>query len=167
MCSQPGAGDVRNTAPGYLRLVSDLASTTVALPDVELACLTSPSIDDRDRPLVVCMHGFPDSAYSWRHLMPALDGAGFRVVTPFIRGYAPSSVSTSGAYQTGASSIDACAIHDHFGGDARAALVGHDWGAPIVYGAASLEPERWSKLVAMAVQVGKSRLIDNALIELA
>ena len=150
------AGDVRNRSPRYLRLVSAFVNHTVALSDVELTCLTSPSIADHDRPLVVCMHGFPDSAHSWRHLMPALEGAGFRVVAPFIRGYAPSTVSNSGAYETGESAMDACALHEHFGGDERAVLIGHDWGAPIVYGAASLEPERWAKVVAMAVPPGGS-----------
>jgi len=128
--------------------------TVVDLDDVELHCLTSPSIDDHDRPLVVCMHGFPDSAHTWRHLMRALDDAGYRVVAPFIRGYAPSSESKSGAYQTGASSMDACALHQHFDGDDRAVLIGHDWGASIVYGAASLEPDRWSRVIAMAVPPG-------------
>ncbi len=128
----------------------------VDLGDVQLHCMTSQSIDDHDRPLVVCMHGFPDSAHSWRHLVPALDDTGFRVVAPFIRGYAPSTVSTSGAYQTGASAIDACALHEHFGGDGRAVLIGHDWGASIVYGAASHEPDRWAKVVAMAVPPGGS-----------
>jgi len=74
-----------------------------------------------------------------------------RAVAPFLRGYAPSSVSASGAYQTGASALDAIALHEHFGGDERAALVGHDWGASIVYGAASHAPDRFAKVVAIAV----------------
>lgn len=136
--------------------MSLVADCTVALPDVDLACSTSPSIADHSRPLAICLHGFPDSASSWRHLMPALEDAGFRVVAPFLRGYAPSTVARSGAYQVGASSIDACALHEHFGGDERAVLIGHDWGASIVYGAASLEPGRWAKVVAMAVPPGGS-----------
>jgi len=147
-------GDVRNKPPSYLQLVSAFANTTVALSDVSLTCLTSPSIADRNRPLAVCAHGFPDSAHSWRHLMPALEDAGFRVVAPFLRGYAPSTVSRSGAYQTVASSLDFGALHEHFGGDERAILIGHDWGAPIVYGAASIEPDRWAKVVGMAVPPG-------------
>jgi pimeloyl-ACP methyl ester carboxylesterase len=126
----------------------------VTLADVELACLTSPSIDDTDRPLVVCAHGFPDSAHTWRHLMPALDDAGFRAVAPFLRGYAPSTTARSGAYQTGASARDLIGLHEHFGGDERAAVIGHDWGAPIAYGAASHEPQRWAKVVGMAVPPG-------------
>lgn len=132
------------------------ALVSVTLDDVELQCLTSASIDDTDRPLVVCLHGFPDSAHTWRHLMPALDDAGMRVVAPFLRGYAPSSVSASGAYQTGASALDAIALHQHFGGDERAVLVGHDWGASIVYGAATHAADRWAKVVALAVPPGGS-----------
>lgn len=128
--------------------------TTVTLDDVELACETSASIDDVDRPLVVCLHGFPDSAKSWRHLMPALEDAGFRVAAPYLRGYAPSTTASTGAYQTGASAVDATRLHEHFGGDGRAVVIGHDWGAPITYGAASHEPERWSKVVGMAVPPG-------------
>ncbi len=162
MCFQTVAGDVGNSRSQYLRAVSanapvtvtSTSTSTVELPDVELSCITSSSIDDHDRPLVVCLHGFPDTAHTWRHLLPALDDAGFRAVAPHLRGYAPSSLSAWGAYQTGASSIDACLLHEHFGGDGRAVLVGHDWGAPIVYGAASFEPERWSKVVAMAVPPG-------------
>jgi pimeloyl-ACP methyl ester carboxylesterase len=121
---------------------------------VELCCLTSASIADRDRPLVVCLHGFPDSAHSWRHLLPALDAAGFRAVAPFLRGYAPSAIPADGRYQTGASSLDAIGVHQHFAGDGRAVIIGHDWGAPIAYGAASFEPDRWSKVVGMAVPPG-------------
>jgi len=120
----------------------------------ELACLTTETIDEADRPLAICLHGFPDSAHTWRHLRPALDDAGFRAVAPFLRGYAPSDLPGDGRYQTGASALDVLALHDHFGGDGRAVVIGHDWGAPIAYGAASFEPQRWSKVVGMAVPPG-------------
>ncbi|MGA7757633.1 MAG: alpha/beta hydrolase [Ilumatobacteraceae bacterium] len=129
-------------------------SVAVVLDDVNLTCLTSASIDDTARPLAVCMHGFPDSAHSWRHLSGALEVAGWRVAAPFLRGYAPSGLSASGSYQAGASSMDAIALHDRFGGDDRAVIIGHDWGAPIAYGAASHAPERWAKVVGMAVPPG-------------
>lgn len=41
-------------------------------------------------PLALCLHGFPDAAYTWRHLLPVLAGAGFHAVAPFMRGYAPT-----------------------------------------------------------------------------
>ena len=121
---------------------------------VGIECLVSDSIDDTERPLVVCVHGFPDSAHTWRHLVPELDAAGFRVVAPFLRGYAPSDVPADGCVQTGASTLDVIAIHDALGGDERSVLIGHDWGAPIVYGAAAHAPERWSKVVGLAVPPG-------------
>lgn len=118
---------------------------------VGIECIVSDSIDDSARPLVVCAHGFPDTAHTWRHLMPALDDAGFRVAAPFLRGYAPSDVPADGCVQTGASAMDLIAIHEAFEADDRAVLVGHDWGASIVYSAAGFAPERWSKVVALAV----------------
>lgn len=104
-----------------------------------------------DGPLALCLHGFPDSAWGWRHLLPALAGAGFRAVAPFLRGYAPTEVPADGVYQTGALAADAVALHEALGGDADAVLLGHDWGAMATYGAASLEPGRWRRVVGMAV----------------
>jgi pimeloyl-ACP methyl ester carboxylesterase len=105
-------------------------------------------------PLALCLHGFPDSARTWRHLLPRLADAGFRAVAPFMRGYAPTSVPTDGFFQTGALSADANALHDVLGGDADAVLIGHDWGAPAVYGAAASAADRWSSVVGMAVPPG-------------
>jgi pimeloyl-ACP methyl ester carboxylesterase len=105
-------------------------------------------------PLALCLHGFPDSAHTYRHLLPALADAGFRAVAPFMRGYAPTQVPQSADYQTGALALDACALHDALGGGEPAVIIGHDWGAAATAGAASYEPERWSKVVTMAVPPG-------------
>ena len=105
-------------------------------------------------PLALCLHGFPDSPHSWRHLLPALADAGFRAVAPFTRGYAPTSLAPDGVYQTGALSADANALHDALGGDSDAVLIGHDWGAPSVYGAAASAPDKWRRVVGMAVPPG-------------
>ena len=102
-------------------------------------------------PLALCLHGFPDTAHSWRHLLPELARAGFRAVAPFMRGYAPTSIAPNGAYQTAALATDANALHEALGGDSRAVIIGHDWGAPATYGAAILEPARWSRVVGMSV----------------
>ena len=104
-----------------------------------------------DGPLALCLHGFPDTAHSYRHLLPALAGAGYRAVAPWMRGYAPTGVPADGAYQQGALGADACALHDALGADGRAVLVGHDWGAFAAHCAAPLEPERWRRVVTMAV----------------
>src|SRR5438034_8401767 len=89
-----------------------------------------------DGPLALCLHGFPDSAYSWRHLLPALAGAGFHAVAPFMRGYAPTEVPADGCYVPGALTADALALHEALDGDEDAVLIGHDWGAAAAYGAA-------------------------------
>jgi pimeloyl-ACP methyl ester carboxylesterase len=102
-------------------------------------------------PLALCLHGFPDSAHTWRHLLPALADAGFHAVAPFLRGYAPTAVPADGRYQTGALGLDACALHEALGGDGSAVLIGHDWGAMATYVAGNHEPERWRRLVTMAV----------------
>jgi pimeloyl-ACP methyl ester carboxylesterase len=86
--------------------------------------------------------------------MPRLAQAGFRAVAPFSRGYAPTDVPEDGLYQAGALARDADALHQALGGDRRAVIIGHDWGAQAAYGAAVLAPERWRKVVAMAVPVG-------------
>jgi len=104
-------------------------------------------------PLALCLHGFPDTAHTYRHLVPRLAAAGFRAVAPFSRGYAPTDIPDDGLYQTGALVKDANALHQALGGDGRAVIIGHDWGAQAAYGAAGLAPERWRKVVAMAVPV--------------
>jgi len=102
-------------------------------------------------PLALCLHGFPDAAYTWRHLLPALAGAGFHAVAPFMRGYAPTAIPADGAYHLGALVADAVALHEVLGGDANAVLIGHDWGAEAAYGAAAFAPGRWRRLVTLAV----------------
>ncbi|MDQ1396822.1 MAG: hypothetical protein QOG64_2081 [Acidimicrobiaceae bacterium] len=104
-----------------------------------------------DGPLALCLHGFPDSAWTWRYLLPGLAEAGYHAVAPFMRGYAPTEVPADGAYQTGALVRDACALHEALGGDGRAVLIGHDWGALAAYGAAAFAPERWRRVVTGAV----------------
>jgi pimeloyl-ACP methyl ester carboxylesterase len=102
-------------------------------------------------PLALCLHGFPDSAHTWRHLLPELAGMGFHAVAPFMRGYAPSALAADGCYQLGALVADAVALHGALDGDERAILIGHDWGAEAAYGAAAIAPDRWRRLVTIAV----------------
>ena len=102
-------------------------------------------------PLALCLHGFPDSAHTWRHLLPALAGAGFHAVAPFMRGYAPTAVPDDGRYGIGALVADAVALHQTLDGDGDAVLIGHDWGAEAAYGAAAFAPERWRRVVTLGV----------------
>lgn len=105
-------------------------------------------------PLALCLHGFPDTAWTWRHLLPELAAAGYRAVAPWLRGYAPTSLDAQGRYQNGASVADVAALHAQLGAEGDAVLIGHDWGARIATGAAVHEPDCWSKVVTMAVPPG-------------
>lgn len=125
-----------------------MPNTTVN--DVELHYLEWGTTDTA-APLAVCLHGFPDSAHTWRLLGPELAEAGFRVVAPFLRGYAPSAVPADGRYQSGMLASDALELRRALGGDERAVVVGHDWGAIATWAAAAYEPASWAKVVAMAV----------------
>ncbi len=104
-----------------------------------------------DGPLALCLHGFPDTAHTWRHLLPRLADAGFHAVAPNLRGYAPTAVPEDGRYDTGTLALDAGELHRALGGNEDAVLVGHDWGAFAAYGAAAGDPERWRRVVTAAV----------------
>ena len=102
-------------------------------------------------PLALCLHGFPDSAHTWRHLLPALAEVGFHAVAPFLRGYAPTAVPDDACYSIGALVADAVALHQALNGDGQAVLIGHDWGAEAANGAAALAPDRWRRVVTLGV----------------
>ena len=100
-------------------------------------------------PLALCFHGFPDHAYSFRHLLPDLAEAGFRAVAPFMRGYAPTQAPKDGKYQAVLMCRDVLGIIDALGAE-NAYLIGNDWGAGAVTGATVLAPEKVNKLVTIA-----------------
>lgn len=116
--------------------------------DIDFAVL---SWGPDDGPLALCLHGYPDTAWTWRHLGPHLAEQGWRVVAPFMRGYAPTSLAPDGSYEVGALARDAIELHSALGGDDRAVLIGHDWGAIAAYVAAASAPTCFSRAVAMAV----------------
>jgi pimeloyl-ACP methyl ester carboxylesterase len=101
-------------------------------------------------PLVLCLHGFPDTAYSFRDLLGRLAAQGFRAVAPFMRGYAPTSIPADGDYRVTTLARDVIALIDHLGAR-EASVVGHDWGAAAAYAAATLRPDRVRRIVTAAV----------------
>jgi pimeloyl-ACP methyl ester carboxylesterase len=105
----------------------------------------------RDGPLALCLHGYPDTARSWRHLGPHLAERGWRVVAPYMRGYGPTDLAPDGAYQLGALARDAVRLHEVLGGDERAALIGHDWGAAATYAVGAHYPGVFGRIVTLAV----------------
>jgi pimeloyl-ACP methyl ester carboxylesterase len=101
-------------------------------------------------PLVLLLHGFPDTAHTWDRTRPALAAAGFRAVSPFMRGYAPSDIPASGDYRIDTLGNDVAALIEALG-EREAIVVGHDWGAAAAYSAANLHPERVRLLVTVAI----------------
>ena len=86
------------------------------------------------RPARHLVQGQVAAAQAWRHLLPALAGAGFHAVAPFMRGYAPTEIPADRACQLGALVADAVALHQIGDGDGDAVLIGPDWGAGAAYG---------------------------------
>jgi pimeloyl-ACP methyl ester carboxylesterase len=111
------------------------------------------TLEAGDGPLVLCLHGFPDNARSFRHQLNVLASAGFRAVAPYMRGYAPTELPADGRYQSAALSHDALALIEALGYE-HAVVFGHDWGALAAYGAAILGPQRVTKLITAAVPHG-------------
>jgi pimeloyl-ACP methyl ester carboxylesterase len=128
--------------------VSPVRHETVTANGVEFALLTE---GPPSGPLALCLHGFPDTAHTWRHLLPRLAAAGYRAVAPFMRGYAPTAIPPDGRFDVGTLARDAESLHEVLDGDADAVLLGHDWGALAAYGAAAHQPDRWRRLVTAAV----------------
>lgn len=108
-------------------------------------------VEQGSGPVVLLCHGFPESWYSWRHQLPALAAAGFRAVAPDMRGYGqtdrPEAVERySMLHLVGdmLGLLDALEVKS-------AAVVGHDWGAPVAWNAALLRPDRFRAVAALSV----------------
>jgi epoxide hydrolase A/B len=102
-------------------------------------------------PLVVLVHGWPESWYSWRHQITALTDAGYRVAAPDVRGYGGSDKPAP---------IEAYAIKEMCGdiagliealGERQAVLIGHDWGAPIVWNTSLFFPNKVRAVAGLSV----------------
>ncbi|MGH3969293.1 MAG: alpha/beta fold hydrolase [Mycobacterium sp.] len=120
----------------------------VHTPNVELKALTW---GPPEGPIALCLHGFPDTAYGWRKVAPRLAEAGWRVVAPFMRGYAPSAIPSDGSYHIGALMDDALQARSAAGGTDCDVVIGHDWGAIAATGLAAMPDSPFAKAVIMSV----------------
>ena len=121
-----------------------ITKLTVPVRDLPLAVHSA-----GEGPAVVLCHGFPDLAYGWRHLMPALAAAGYRALAPDQRGYGLTG---------GPAAVEAYDIH-HLTGDLvglldalgieRAVFVGHDWGGSVAWMTALLHPTRVAGVIGI------------------
>jgi pimeloyl-ACP methyl ester carboxylesterase len=122
------------------------SSRTVAANGIDIFLL-----EQGNGPLVVLCHGWPELSYSWRHQIPAIAAAGFRVVAPDMRGFGRTSAPTE---------INAYSIFDTVGdmvalvealGERQAVIVGHDWGAPVAWHAALFRPDVFTAVAGLSV----------------
>jgi len=134
----PRARSTRSTVARVSR-VSALNGDVVIVADVE-----------GDGPTVLLLHGWPDTAAVWDEVGPRLVAAGYRIVTPDLRGCGRSTKPTNVAdYRMHLLVGDVAALIDEVGGPV--ALVGHDWGAGLAWAVAAYLPQRVSHLVVLSV----------------
>ena len=134
-------------------------SRTISANGIEIFLL-----EQGEGPLVVLCHGWPELSYSWRHQIPAIAAAGFRVAAPDMRGFGRT---------TAPAQINAYSIFDHVGdmvalvaalGEQQAVIVGHDWGAPVAWHAAMFRPDVFTAVAGLSVPPpfrGRGRPLDN------
>jgi len=140
----------RSGASVILWRVSDRPPTlrhgTAALSEVRLHF-----VEAGEGPLVVLLHGFPDFWYGWRHQIPALARAGFRVVAPDLRGYnlssRPEDVEAYGLRRLAEDIRELIAER----GESAAAVAGHDWGGVVAWGLAAWHPDAVRRLAILGV----------------
>jgi len=131
-------------------LLSAMPATAEELKYVDANGLTFAYLEEGEGPLVLLFHGYPETARSWAAVQSRVAAAGYRVVAPFTRGYPPTSFSETGDYSVRALGEDAIALIAALG-EEKAILIGHDWGASTVYEAATADPSKVTKLVALSV----------------
>lgn len=108
-------------------------------------------VEEGSGPLVLLVHGFPESWYSWRHQLPVLAAAGYRAVAVDVRGYGRSSRPAAvDAYRMVDLVEDAVAVVQALG-ESDAIIVGHDWGAGIAATSALLRPDVFTAAALLSV----------------
>jgi pimeloyl-ACP methyl ester carboxylesterase len=124
----------------------DLADHYVTVDGVRLHY-----VEAGEGPLVVLLHGFPEFWWSWRHQIPALAAAGYRVVAVDQRGYAQSDKPRSWReYRIERLAADVAGLIAALG-EEKAFVVGHDWGAAVAWMVATLHPERVERTAILNV----------------
>ncbi|OBK71294.1 alpha/beta fold hydrolase [Mycobacterium sp. 1274761.0] len=124
-----------------------IAERTIETNGVQLYTLEA---GDPGNPLVVLAHGFPELGYSWRYQIPALAAAGYHVLAPDQRGYGRSSRPEAvDEYSIVELTSDLVGLLDDAGA-AKAAIIGHDWGAIIAWAMPLLHPDRVSAVAGLS-----------------
>ncbi len=101
-------------------------------------------------PLVLLIHGFPDTARGWEGVLPRIAAKGYRAVAPWTRGYHPTEIPMGDA--DGMTLCrDLAGLIDALSDDGKAIVVAHDWGASAAYALAATQPEKIAKLFVLAI----------------
>lgn len=108
-------------------------------------------LEQGEGPLVLLLHGFPDSAHTWERQMPVLAGAGYRVVAPFLRGYPPTEIPDGGYFDLATLATDVKCLIEALNEGQPCHLVGQDWGAAITYAVLAAYPAWVRRAVVLAV----------------
>jgi pimeloyl-ACP methyl ester carboxylesterase len=120
-------------------------------PGMDINGLSFHVVDEGSGTPVLLLHGFPDSSRLWRHQIPVLLDAGYRVIAPDLRGFGQSDKpKEASAYAIPILISDVVGILDALGIE-RAHVVGHDWGAVLAWGLAALLPDRVERLAVLSV----------------
>lgn len=118
--------------------------------------------DSGQGPVVMLIHGFPDTPQSYAAIARALNDAGFRTIVPYLRGYHPDTLVSGRPYDALHLAEDVIGLLDALEVQS-AVLVGHDWGAALVWGAAALAPDRVDGIVPIAIAHPRTLKPSNAL----
>src|SRR5262249_9610765 len=120
------------------------------MPTLDANGLRFAYLEEGTGPLVVLVHGFPDTAHTWDAVRPALASAGYRAVSPYTRGYHRTEIPKDGRYDVETLGRDVLSWIGALG-ETSAVVVGHDWGATAAYAAAALAPDRVRFLATVAL----------------
>lgn len=126
-----------------------MAPTSLSL-DLDTIRLEALVWGDNGPPTVICLHGYPDTAWTWRRVAPLLAHRGYRVVAHFARGYAPSAVPPDRDVTVGALAADALDVSAALDAP-KTLLVGHDWGAMTSNTIAALPDQPFAAIASLAV----------------
>jgi len=134
-------------------------SRTVAVNGIDLFLR-----EQGEGPLVLLCHGWPELSYSWRHQIAAIAAAGFHVVAPDMRGYgrssAPQDIAAYSIFDLVGDMVALVGELQH----SRAAIVGHDWGAPVAWHTALFRPDLFTAVAGLSVPPpwrGRARPLDS------
>jgi len=119
--------------------------------DIQLDDVSIHVVEEGTGPLVLLVHGFPETSYSWRHQLPVLAAAGYRAAAIDVRGYGRSTQPEAiDAYRMMRHVADNVGVLEALGAD-EAVIVGHDWGSPIAATSALLRPDLFTALALLSV----------------